>query len=162
MNAKRVNAAAGVIHASQVKGKQTATGLAADLESACLLQSPEVAAEQVELLAELEQRTELLHVVQEKARRLRAEVDGRKAHGDRLKAENEALRARLVELEAEKERWRKATYRLAGEAGLVPRESPDAITRRIAPVAALREDDPFHLHHEYRLGRDLPQPDAAP
>ncbi|MFJ8146621.1 hypothetical protein ACIQ6R_16340 [Streptomyces sp. NPDC096048] len=45
MNTKRVNSAAGVIHAAQVNGKQTATGLAADLESACMLQDPETAKE---------------------------------------------------------------------------------------------------------------------
>ncbi|MFF9200013.1 hypothetical protein ACF09L_32880 [Streptomyces sp. NPDC014779] len=44
MNAKRVNAAAGVILAA-LKSKRTAAGIAADLESACLLQSPETAAE---------------------------------------------------------------------------------------------------------------------
>lgn len=35
---------------------------------------------------------------------------------------------------------------------------PDALTRVFAPVAALREephDSP--LHHEYRLGRELPE-----
>ncbi|MEU3851789.1 hypothetical protein [Streptomyces sp. NPDC029554] len=51
MNTRRVNAAAGVIHGSQVKGKQTATGLAADLESACLLQDPEAAKELAEYRA---------------------------------------------------------------------------------------------------------------
>lgn len=35
---------------------------------------------------------------------------------------------------------------------------PDGITRAIAPVQALREDDEFHLHREYRTGRDLPKP----
>jgi hypothetical protein len=49
VNTKRVNAAAGVIHAARVKGKRTAAGIAADLESACLLQSPETAAEQAQL-----------------------------------------------------------------------------------------------------------------
>ncbi|WP_318205326.1 hypothetical protein [Streptomyces sp. SCL15-4] len=45
MNAKRVSAAADLIHRSQVNGKQTAAGVAADLDAACMLQSPEVAAE---------------------------------------------------------------------------------------------------------------------
>jgi hypothetical protein len=38
----------------------------------------------------------------------------------------------------------------------------DALTRTFALVAALREephDSP--LHHEYRLGRDLPEPGGA-
>ncbi|MFJ1697633.1 hypothetical protein ACIOHC_21375 [Streptomyces sp. NPDC088252] len=53
MNAKRVNAAAGVIHAAQ-KTRQTAAGVAMCLEAAGLLQSPESAAEQLALLAEVD------------------------------------------------------------------------------------------------------------
>lgn len=37
-------------------------------------------------------------------------------------------------------------------------EVPDGLTQMFAPVAALREephDSP--LHHDYRLGRDLPE-----
>ncbi|MFE6931805.1 hypothetical protein ACFVDT_07210 [Streptomyces sp. NPDC057699] len=50
MNARRVNAAAGVILAAQ-KTKQTAAGIAASLEAAGLLQSPESAAELIRLRA---------------------------------------------------------------------------------------------------------------
>ncbi|MFD9047624.1 hypothetical protein [Streptomyces zaomyceticus] len=50
MNAQRVAAAAKVICESQ-KRKQTAAGIAADLEAACLLQSPESAAELAALKA---------------------------------------------------------------------------------------------------------------
>lgn len=60
MNARRVNAAAGVISAAQ-KTKQTAAGIAASLEAAQLLQSPESAAEVVALrarVAELEAQAE--------------------------------------------------------------------------------------------------------
>ncbi|NUK22027.1 hypothetical protein [Streptomyces lunaelactis] len=56
MNAKRVAAAAGVIHAAQ-QTKQTAAGIAAALEAACMLQSSETAAE---LLSLRQQVTELL------------------------------------------------------------------------------------------------------
>lgn len=45
MNARRVSAAADLIHRSQENGKRTAAGVAADLDAACMLQSPEVAAE---------------------------------------------------------------------------------------------------------------------
>ncbi|MCX4601172.1 hypothetical protein OG402_11805 [Streptomyces anulatus] len=48
MNAKRINAAAGVIYAAQ-KVRSTATGIATALEAAGLLQSPESAAELVAL-----------------------------------------------------------------------------------------------------------------
>ncbi|MEV4232744.1 hypothetical protein AB0J81_37910 [Streptomyces bobili] len=37
-----------------------------------------------------------------------------------------------------------------------PLPKPDGITRRLAPTQALREDDEFHLHHTYRVPRDLP------
>jgi hypothetical protein len=43
----------------------------------------------------LEKRTELLHIVQATARRLRKEANGRKAHGDRLKTGNAELTAEL-------------------------------------------------------------------
>jgi hypothetical protein len=32
----------------------------------------------------------------------------------------------------------------------------DKLTALLAPTPALREDDEFHLHHSYRVGRDLP------
>ncbi|MGQ4351946.1 hypothetical protein [Streptomyces drozdowiczii] len=53
MNARRVSAAAGVVFAAQ-KTRQTATGIAAALEAACLLQSPESAAEQLAQVRELD------------------------------------------------------------------------------------------------------------
>lgn len=53
MNARRVAAAAGVVFAAQ-KTRQTATGIATALEAACMLQSPETAAEQLALLAEVD------------------------------------------------------------------------------------------------------------
>lgn len=161
MNTKRVNAAAGVIHGSQVKGKRTAAGIAADLESACLLQSPETAAEQQALQARVDkvERAYVFDVAE-------------------LRRENDRLLKRIAELEqltpAPIQTCRICgagyTYgepcstcefkaRMAAEAGGT---SPDALTQTFAPVAALREDDPFHLHHTYRLGRDLPQPGGAP
>jgi hypothetical protein len=53
MNARRVRAAEGVVFAA-MKTRQTAAGIAAALEAACLLQSPETAAEQLALLAEVD------------------------------------------------------------------------------------------------------------
>ncbi|MFB7589318.1 hypothetical protein [Streptomyces sp. NPDC056169] len=100
MNAKRVAAAAGVVHAA-MQTRQTAAGIAVALESACLLQSPESAAEQVELRKTLEQRTELLREVQKIARQRTAEAKGRKAHGDRLKSENSRLVAEVHEARKE-------------------------------------------------------------
>jgi hypothetical protein len=39
----------------------------------------------------------------------------------------------------------------------VAEESADKLTRLLAPTQVLREDDEFHLHHTYVLGRDLPE-----
>ncbi|HEY6117911.1 MAG TPA: hypothetical protein VI172_18325 [Candidatus Dormibacteraeota bacterium] len=86
MNAGRINAAAGVIHAAMVQGRKTATGLASALDSAQLLQSPKTAAVAEYLrkrLAQEELGYERLRVALESARRGRRE-----------------LRARVAELEA--------------------------------------------------------------
>lgn len=53
MNTKRVNTVAGVILAAQ-KTRQTAAGIAMVLEAACLLQSPDLAAEQLAMVRELD------------------------------------------------------------------------------------------------------------
>jgi hypothetical protein len=42
---------------------------------------------------------------------------------------------------------------VAGE----PLPKPDGITRRVAPVQSLRCEDEFHLRHDYRTSRDLPE-----
>ncbi|MFJ8555274.1 hypothetical protein [Streptomyces sp. NPDC093676] len=58
MKTRNVNAAAGVLNAAMQQGKQTPTGLAVALDSACLLNSPETAVELQRLrarVAELEQ-----------------------------------------------------------------------------------------------------------
>ncbi|MFD7978850.1 hypothetical protein [Streptomyces sp. NPDC059071] len=101
MNTKRVNAAADVICRAMKQGKALPVGWAAALESACLLQSPESAAEQVELRETLERRTELLRDVQKIARNRTAEARGRQAYGDRLKAENAEMQAELHETRKE-------------------------------------------------------------
>ncbi|MDX3074582.1 hypothetical protein [Streptomyces sp. MI02-7b] len=110
MNARAINAAAGVILASMQR-KQTAAGIAADVEAAGLLMSPETAAELETLRSTLERRTALLRDVQAMARSSRKEADGRKAHAERLKVSNleaaeraqkviDELRKRVAELEA--------------------------------------------------------------
>lgn len=38
-------------------------------------------------------------------------------------------------------------------------KSADKLTALLAPTQALREDDEFHLHHDYRVPRDLPRRD---
>lgn len=54
-----------------------------------------------------------------------------------------------------------ATWRLIAEAQHAHNTAPgpDAMTRLIAPVQALREDDGYEspLHHDYLVGHDLPE-----
>ncbi len=122
MNAKRINAAAGVVLAAQ-KQRNTATGIAAALEAAGLLQSPESAAELMALRKECEQLDKLSdEVMAERDAHHDAldrfaqavapeEVIGEHSSGNNPwanafelvtpAAEVDALRARVAELEAQ-------------------------------------------------------------
>lgn len=62
--------------------------------------------------------------------------------------ELEKLRARVVELEEQLAALQAQQEVLRGA---------DGITRLAVPVQVLREDDPFHLRHDYRVSRDLPE-----
>ena len=68
--------------------------------------------------------------------------------------EAERLRARVAELESQL-----AALAAQGEAlrDRAAQGSADKLTRLLAPVQALREDDPNGLHHTYRVSRDLPE-----
>ncbi|CAL9348075.1 hypothetical protein SUDANB1_00404 [Streptomyces sp. enrichment culture] len=171
MNTKRVKAAGEVILAAQKRGHITASGWAAALESACMLQSPETAAELAAYRAlELGTPEGRVSAKCEDPKHpvwLRELDDVRGCPWCRV-AELEALKPAPIQ----KCRVCGAGYsygepcstcdfkaRMAAETAST---SPDALTQTFAPVAALREDDPFHLHHTYRLGRDLPQPGGAP
>ncbi|MET9955655.1 hypothetical protein ABZ135_29475, partial [Streptomyces sp. NPDC006339] len=97
MNTKRVNAAEGVILAA-LKTKKTAAGVAIALESACLLQSPETAAELTRRRNEdLALRVELAPMGG--PRKVPFEL------GDSLLPAVQWLLARVAELEAQRDRW---------------------------------------------------------
>jgi DNA repair exonuclease SbcCD ATPase subunit len=214
VNTKRVKAAGEVILAAQKSGHITASGWAAALESACLLQSPETAAEQQALQARLDtvERAYVFDVAE-----LRRENDALRAQVAALLEErhvtNEALSDAAEQLRADRDRIAELealtpapiqTCRVCG-AGYSYGEpcstcefrarmaaETDGITRRIAPTQALREDEPqlrgralldaltveraerahkqrlgiedphdSPLHHDYRIGRDLPEPNGA-
>jgi hypothetical protein len=118
MNTKRVDAAAGVIHAAMQRGKTLPSSFAYDLESAQLLQSPGRAAELTARRNEdMALRTELApmgapHAVPFElgdslvpaVQWLIARVSERGSQSTRLVEENERLRARVAELEAERTR----------------------------------------------------------
>jgi len=178
MNARSINAAAGVVQAAWKQGRRTAAGIALALDSAGLLMSPEVAAELARLREERHSTNESVSEAAEALRENRDRIDA-------LETTNGALRARLAELEGQRaalaerlragQTWRQG--RLAGEDLVaqselreifgIPLAAPlDGITRLIAPLQALREDGPEGehypaLHHNYRVPRDLPPLDGV-
>lgn len=131
MIARSVNAAADVIHRAQVNGAQTAAGLAMALESAQLLVSPEMARRMAEL-EQMETRLKALLPTEPLPLVMLGE-------GAPLRA------ARAV--------WEQVAAVVGVELPTRPRveESAGRLRALLAP-----SDDPCGLHHEYRLGRDLP------
>lgn len=167
MNARLVNSAAGVVQAAMEQGRRTATGIAVALESAQLLMTPEIAAELERLrarVAELEAQRQADHGTwQHDLRTARSEREATAARIAGLESErhstNEALDDAVQALRAKQE---EPAPLIVGRP-LPPRDAvedvtPDAITRRIAPTQALREDRyDGPLHHTYRIPRDLPE-----
>lgn len=147
MNARRVAAAAGVIHSSQVKGKQTAAGVAADLEAACLLQSPESAAELAALRDELRAANEALSDAAEKLRENQSRFETLRSLCDA--AEHVGIVSGG---------WFTVEAVRRAAAG-VPLPRPDGITQRIAPTQAAQSEGEHYafVHHDHRLGHDLPE-----
>lgn len=180
MATRAVNAAAGVLHASMKRGRQIPTSLAIDLDSACLLNSPEAATELQRLRAEapiLRARVEGLEAQAERRRQrlAAAEADLLTMRGllspsgeprrvpaeveihERVTPAVEWLLSRVAELE----QALAAKDRPADEDPIAYAltEKADGITRRIAPTQALQLEDPHDspLHHAYAVGRDLPE-----
>ncbi|WP_267244401.1 hypothetical protein [Streptomyces sp. PR69] len=132
MNARRVNAAAGVILAAQKQGKTLAASLAYALESACLLQSPETADEQ---------------------KRLRVERNRYRAAWGKALTRALALRARVAELEARLGEYERPVdedpiaYALTGQAGttqaLLDEDTADILTLAAAQYADATYDATF-------------------
>jgi len=115
MHTRAVNAAAGVLLAAMQQGRQTPTGLALALDAACLLNSPEHAAEDVALRAERHTTNEVLS---DAAEQLRADRD------------------RIAELEAEREKL----VRWHGEDSKTINRLVARVERRRAELVALRND----------------------
>ncbi|MFC8271123.1 hypothetical protein ACFUJR_00980 [Streptomyces sp. NPDC057271] len=182
MNARRVNAAAGVVHAA-MQTRQTAAGIAAALESACLLQSPESAAEVFALrarVAELEaERHSTNEWVTDAAEQLRAQRDRiaeletaaaalvrpqyRDRHGDTWeeRVDGEYLQnVQLVSAQVPHENgWfeeAESVRRDFGPMDEVPVSEPVTKLRQLlAPQTEDPHDGP--LRQRFELGRDLPE-----
>ncbi|MFD8845504.1 hypothetical protein [Streptomyces pseudogriseolus] len=121
MHTRAINSAAGVLLAAMQQGRQTPAGLAIALDAACLLNSPEHAAEDAALRAErhttneaLSDAAEQLRADRDRIAELEAELYTAQAHGRtlleqrnahahellKLRPALHAAQARVVELEA--------------------------------------------------------------
>jgi hypothetical protein len=171
VNVSTIRTAEQVLHAAMQRGTQTAAGLAYALESAQLLQSPETAAE----LARL--RTAWQSARRRAAYSFEMRLVERRAHEDTA-TELVALRDRVTELEALKpasiQTCQKcgAGYTLgqpcstcqfkaemAAATGVRECGCPARFERHAWGCPTLPVEDPHDspLHHDYRLGHDLPE-----
>jgi hypothetical protein len=147
VNTKSVNSAAGVILAALTQNR-TAAGIALALDSARMLMTPEIAAELEQIrvrVGELEAQREAL------VERLRAGQQWKRGRNPELVSQNFVSQSELrsifgIPLAAP---WDDAEA------------SADEVTRLLAPVQALREEQYESLHHSYRVGRDLPEMGGA-
>jgi chromosome segregation ATPase len=164
VNTKRVNTVADAIDRAQKNGKRTPAGIAVELESAQLLMSPEVAAELEQLrtrVAEVERKYTF------DTADLKRQLDSARVDGQRLiRAEQ-----RRAELEAVLATHRKDDQ---AEIGRLQARVADLTEALSVTTGALREnqaeleaparvrevpDGEFYayVHHDHRLGHDLPE-----
>jgi chromosome segregation ATPase len=152
VNTKLVNSAAGVIFAAQKNGYTTATGWAAALDSAQMLQSPESAAELDALrarVAELEAERHITNeALSEAAEALRANRDRIAGLEQRIEAESLSFLERAAR---ETSPARRQAWRMLAAA--------EASAQNLKALLEDPHDSP--LHHDYRLGRDLPEVGSA-
>jgi hypothetical protein len=155
MNTKRVNSAAGVILAALTQNR-TPAGIALALESAGLLMTPETAADMASVSADA------VRVAEESVAELKREHEANaRLRGQLAGLESMRLPEKLKVDSIHREYRNGYVHALADMRDVL--EMPDALTRTFAPTQALREDAYVSpLHHDYRLGRDLPQPGATP
>jgi hypothetical protein len=148
MNTNAIRTAEQVLHAAMQRGTQTAAGLAYALESAQLLQSPETAAELGRLrarVAELEAETAPL-----------PDTEGGKAF--RQIGHTPSLQGLRAELRIEGFPPLVGRYSGAGMRRLDDRRELLLIEPALVFVRASVEDPhDSPLHHDYRLGRNLPE-----
>lgn len=150
MNAKRVSAAAGVVFAAQ-QTRQTAAGIAAALESACLLQSPETAAE----LESLRKLPELLREALAGA----AVADDLRQGWQRRAETAEARVAELETLLAEGGSSRPVDEDPIAHALTEQAEGVSPQVQKLRGILAPQREDRYEspLHHDYKVPHDLPK-----
>jgi len=155
--ARAVNAAADVIHRAQMNGTRTATGLAIALESAQLLQSPETARELERLRARVAELEAARNASDESPRRrnriTRAHLEAVADVYNAAYAEGEPPSRAVADVFGTPydtaTKWVSRARRL----DLIPPAAKSTVLR----------EDPHDspLHHDYRVGRDLPQTGSA-
>ena len=135
---RAINAAAGVIHAAMQQGKTLPANLALALDAACLLNSPEFAAEM------------------ESLRKRVAELEAAAGDGSTRTVDEDPIAFALTP-QAE------ALHASSGRVVEVPEDvSPQVRTLR-GILARQREDvNDSPLRHTYAKGRDLPEPGVRP
>ncbi|MFJ6905571.1 hypothetical protein [Streptomyces griseoluteus] len=136
MATRAVNAAAGVLLAAMQQDHRTPTGLAIALDSACLLNSPETAAELNGL------RTRV------------ADLERQLAGKDRP-VDEDPIRFALTD----KAEQLPAAPRVRHLRELVDRQRAQVEADGLAHTKALALEDPHDspLHHDYAISRDLPE-----
>ncbi|GAA4705476.1 hypothetical protein [Streptomyces youssoufiensis] len=147
MNARRVNAAAGVLHAAQARGRATAAGLAADLEAAGLLQSPETAEEMRALRARVAELEAERHTTNDALASMTVAQRAAEGRADGLAVDRsvQRLRAVLAPSGAEPEREAAAWAVSTGEIGQGGEVLRLFATREMACEYVRREGLPFSL-----------------
>lgn len=177
-NTRAIDAAAGVIHACLQQGKAIPTSIAYALDSACLLNSPETAAELVglrKLPAEVQK-----HVTAnlEAAERAQKVIDGLRARVAELEARAAVVEDAAADVVAE----RMAAHGIApqiladpamrGKCGRAlstgepcpdhPSPAVEDVSPQVQQLRGLlaRQREDAHdspLHHTYAVGRDFPE-----
>ena len=170
--ARSVNAAAGVITRAMENGRQTPAGWAMALDAACMLQSPETAAELVRLRRESEtNRVDGQRLIRAEQRTAELEaVLGTHRKDDQ--AEISRLKARIAELGqllAGKDRpvdEDPIAFTLTDKAtALTPPAPQKDVTRQVRKLrnllagqrAAVEDPHDGPLSHSYLVGRDMPE-----
>lgn len=151
MNARRVAAAAGVVCAA-LEQRNTATGIAAALEAAGLLQSPESAAELVALreqVAALEQHLDTAIAGFNASAMRITELEGQAICPSQMTVSSGTSRCALPVRHGGDHRTAEKNHHWSDEY---------ADAARVRPT-----EDPHDspLHHSYAVGRDLPEDGAA-
>ncbi|MFE4535631.1 hypothetical protein ACFRKB_11185 [Streptomyces scopuliridis] len=150
MNATRVLAAAGVVHAAMEQGRRTAAGIAAALEAAGLLMSPEKAAELTALQARVAEAVPTVARLEQKRVELERIANAERARVAELEAERSELNEMVRAVNAKAVDAFARVAELEAAPLMVHRASHDSIVMgRYTTAAEARKHCESVLRHEY-------------